>query len=222
MKQEFKAGDKVIVTRKATQEELGSVDWVIGMDNYIGKECTIIRIVRHDSAPDRAELVFEGCYTSWFFPLSVLQKVDTVVVDGIEIALTEEQIRYVKKQKRRNSRFSTWEEAYDIVRPRYWPTTSGRIEEGNEGCSNTGHIDVPTKEQAKSILALCKLLTIAEALHKLCGGQEVYIIYKDFYAEELIVQLAIGDTYSPLYFTTKENAEYVIETFPELLHEFLA
>jgi hypothetical protein len=74
----FNIGDKVLVTREATAEEIAEWGdyWDYAMSRWVGRECKIISLLEANHAGQRSYCLrcIDGGYrSSWWFPECVLE-----------------------------------------------------------------------------------------------------------------------------------------------------
>lgn len=150
--------------------------------------------------------------------------------------LTQEQIADLRNQLAeldKPSHFTdikSWEDAFDKVNPEYSVTHYDGIKQWHskydpmdkDYCSN----HIPSETHAKSILASCKLMVIAEALNEGWKPdwsnrmQWKYLIQVDYLSKTLNVEFIVRSGYTKIYFKSKELAEYCAKQFNDLWYDY--
>lgn len=142
--------------------------------------------------------------------------------------LTPEQIEEFRQQlkafdeqpKTIMDKVKRWEDAAEIINPRFWIDIYGKIENGDVDPYKN---HVTSEKHAKSILATCQLMVIAEALNEGwkpdCNNNEnkFFIDYSNF---GLGVNYGSGYFHRQILFKSKELAKYTITQFPELWYDY--
>lgn len=139
-----------------------------------------------------------------------------ITIKGQAFDLSLEEIEALKKQLG-NELPTTWEECNSIVKPLWLIDTDGTLFKSDEEDSKN---QIPTEKHAKSVLAMCQLMTIAEALNRTCEKEEYTTeVYFDegFYAYELEDKIYVG---SPIQFNSKKLAEHAIKHFEQLWYDY--
>lgn len=144
--------------------------------------------------------------------------------------LTPEQIEEIRQQLRAYDeqpktimdRVKSWEDASAIINPIYWISPIGNI---NASCYVSASINhVPSKKHAKSILAACQLMVIAEALNEgwkpnYKDDEEKHCVCYDE-DEGLELDYWTSACYNSVVFKSRELAEYAIAQFEDLWYDY--
>jgi len=136
--------------------------------------------------------------------------------------LTPEQIEEVRQQLKAldeqpisiMDKVKSWEDAKNIINPEFWIESFGEIEHDVRTVITKNNI--PSEKHAKSILATCQLMVIAEALNE--GDEDnrvaVHLIngeLRAFHYQEHKFQIM---------FKNIPTAEHTINQFPELWYDY--
>jgi len=130
---------------------------------------------------------------------------------------------YDEKPKSIMDRVKRWEDAAKIIDPSYWVSLMGEIKGPATGIPLK--ICVPSEKHAKSILAACQLMVIAEALNE--GWEPSWGNLLEYKASVLYYKLdtfkvgwsqSILDT--QIYFKSRELAEYAMTQFEDLWYDY--
>lgn len=117
-----------------------------------------------------------------------------------QLAELTETINELESMQPEPEQGMTWERAFDIVKPRYWPNATG-VSEGGSMLPTVCNTNIPTEADAKAVIAFCKLIVIAAACnHGKAVGKERYG-----------VELSTGKLSSHIY----ENFKGLIEFYSE-------
>lgn len=149
-------------------------------------------------------------------------------LDGLELNLTSEQVEELKRQLEVKEGVlpTYWEEAFDMVLPSYYVNTGGgisslTIEKGSHRVTKS---HVPSEKHAKSVLAMCKLMTIAEAYNQGVDGELTYSVadYGESTGDKRLVITDINSVIygNPILFKKEEHAEHCLEHFMDLWNDF--
>jgi len=152
--------------------------------------------------------------------------------DGITITLTDEQIAQIDSQVKAKQvpmsimdRVKSWEDAFTIIKPKFWPITTGGAQSENTPESRNGKINVSSKKRALSLLAYAQLSVIADALNEgwepdWKGTGPKYFVYYFYPNQELKPSPAYSSRSVAIYFKSSELANYTITQFPDLWKQF--
>jgi hypothetical protein len=144
-----------------------------------------------------------------------------VTINGVthEIDLTPEQVAKIES----SSLVTTWEQAYERIKPVYFVSSIGIILSISEVDLRISDdvTNVPTEKHAKSVLALCQLFTIASCLNKTVERvKSAWIVIYDLHTKEFICDYYQSTVPNSLYLHSKELAQHLITHFEPLLKDF--
>lgn len=206
--------------------------------------------VRHINGDDRVKKGATGTvkelsstpYVKWDSETMLLNKVDSntwaVTSDEIELIkttnmteldntrkilddLVAEFDKAVPKQPK--PKLTTWEECAEVVKPTHFVDDRGHLQWINLGYNNGTHDfnEVPTSRHAKSVLAMCQLMTIAEALNGEYEGGDKKFWFVDRYNNGVrVIWHSITDAPNPIRFTSRESAQHSIDHFKQLWMDY--
>lgn len=152
--------------------------------------------------------------------------------------LTQEQIANLRNQlaeldnvkEHHFTDIESWEDAFDKVKPEWYLDKEGNIDncrilnDFDEYSECNNHI--PSKTHAKSIIASCKLMVIAEAMNQ--GWKpdwndysvHKFVINFDFQLKKIDSFGFVCYSHSPIVFKSQEIAEYCAEKFKDLWYDY--
>ena len=156
--------------------------------------------------------------------------------EGIFLTLTEEQIHQIDMQVKAKQvpqlitdRVKSWEDAFNIVRPKIYVTDTGRIEDltSTDIIADLCHqVNVSSMKRAKSVLAYCQLSVIADALNEEWvpdwdnDDKQKCLVYYSYENKEFVADWVYSYKSASVYFESEELAQYTIAQFPDLWKQY--
>ena len=148
--------------------------------------------------------------------------------------LTPDQIKDLREQLAQIEKvphytdIKSWEDAYDIVKPRWFVRSDGNVPKMLQDIMALAHANVPSELHAKSLRATAKLMVISEALNPKGWKAD----WKDFNQNKWTMHYSYQNgnfkfecynytKTASIYFATKEIAEYAMKQFEELFLDML-
>ena len=143
--------------------------------------------------------------------------------------LTPEQIEDLRQQlkafdeqpKTIMDKVKTWQDAnrMTINKIGYFINTRSQILSTQQACSGDYNKNiVPSEKHAKSILATCQLMVIADALNEGSIENRVWVHYDE--GEFMVSTNSHGCKTCPIRFANTKLAYYTITQFPELWYDY--
>ena len=146
-----------------------------------------------------------------------------IKLDGLELNLTSEQVEDLKRQLEAKELPTTYEKAFESILQTYYIDTLGAISKYTFNCASSAdrkQSHVPSEKHAKSVLAMCKLMTIAEDYNKRVQGKLKYKIDVKENGTLSMVQIGVHTTGNPMGFIKYEHAIHCMEHFKDLWNDF--
>lgn len=146
-----------------------------------------------------------------------------ITIKEQEYDLTLEEIDALKSQLD-NKLPTTWEECVSLLKIGYYIDDYSNINivDIEHKIDREDRNLVPTEAHAKSVLAMCQLMTIAEALNRTCErGIVTFEVAYD--AESIILTIgtfSLGFKASPIQFNSQAIAEHAIKHFEQLWYDY--
>lgn len=148
--------------------------------------------------------------------------------------LTEEQIKdlelqlqdYRKPKEPHYKDVKSWEDAFMVVKPEWYHSPNGVVY-NIEDKYGLLHLYVPSQLHAKSILATCKLMVIADALNEGWKPdwedykEEKWTIYFSYDRHKITYNSWCRVKLSAINFKSKEIAIYAMKQFEDLFLDML-
>lgn len=149
--------------------------------------------------------------------------------------LTREQIEEIRQQikaydeqpKTIMDKVKSWEDAskVSIIEKGYFINAHSYIVSNEESSSRSQNKNVvPSEKHAKSILAACQLMVIAEALNEgwkpdyNVSGSKYCVCYDE--GEGLVIGYWVSGTYNTIVFKSEVLAEYAMTQFGDLWYDY--
>lgn len=145
-----------------------------------------------------------------------------LTIKGQTFDLTLEEVEAVKSQLK-NKLPTTWEECIDSQPNGGYYISTGSIISRIVKLQTADEFQniVPTEKHAKSVLAMCQLMTITEALNRTLKIQEdSYEVFYEIVGKQFLTTTASYVSSCPIQFNSRELAEHAIKHFEQLFLDY--